>query len=277
MCSSLAAHFLGRACAEYRLPPASSDPGRAAALLAYPWTGNVRELANVMERVALLSEAPLVTAEHLSLAAGAASPRRRSSSPRPSLRDGSDAPVLAAAARQRASGRTWSRPSARRAATSRGRRPSSASPATRSGIAWPSTAWAVTSRSALRPRGADRPAAELADDAREPDGVDASARRRPCLRVSPRGERAVGGEVGTSSACVPPERAHPAAERRSGLVQPEPRDRDLAEKIQTFGGRIEEMSPTGIVRPSAWSRSRTRRSGRPLAATAAHKARGARQ
>src|SRR5215510_13720438 len=63
----LATHFLGRACAEYRLPPRSLTEDAQAALLAYPWPGNVRELVNVMERVALLSEASTVTAEQLGL------------------------------------------------------------------------------------------------------------------------------------------------------------------------------------------------------------------
>src|SRR5215471_1007148 len=65
----LATHFLGRACAEYHLPPRSLTPEARAALLAYPWPGNVREVVNVMERVALLSEAPAVTAELLALPA----------------------------------------------------------------------------------------------------------------------------------------------------------------------------------------------------------------
>ena len=63
----LAQHFLTRACADYQLPPKELDARARAALLAYPWPGNVRELSNVMERVALLSEAPVVTVEMLGL------------------------------------------------------------------------------------------------------------------------------------------------------------------------------------------------------------------
>ena len=37
------------------------------ALVAYRWPGNVRELMNTMERVALLAEAPVVTADVLGL------------------------------------------------------------------------------------------------------------------------------------------------------------------------------------------------------------------
>jgi DNA-binding NtrC family response regulator len=65
----LAQHFLGRACADDGLTPKTLTPDARAALLAYPWPGNIRELANVMERAALLTETPLVTAEALGLPA----------------------------------------------------------------------------------------------------------------------------------------------------------------------------------------------------------------
>ena len=63
----LAEHFLARASADYGLPPRTLSPDAAAALLTYPWPGNVRELANTMERVVLLSESPTVTAQMLAL------------------------------------------------------------------------------------------------------------------------------------------------------------------------------------------------------------------
>ncbi len=63
----LAERFLARVCADYRLPPKELDPEARAALLAYRWPGNVRELANVMERVALLSDADALTAGALGL------------------------------------------------------------------------------------------------------------------------------------------------------------------------------------------------------------------
>src|SRR5262249_26698247 len=50
----LAEHFLARACADYGLPPKRFDLSAQARLLAYSWPGNIRELANTMERVALL-------------------------------------------------------------------------------------------------------------------------------------------------------------------------------------------------------------------------------
>lgn len=63
----LAEHFLARACTDYGLPPKRLDETARTALLAYRWPGNIRELANVMERVTLLSETSLVTAEMVEL------------------------------------------------------------------------------------------------------------------------------------------------------------------------------------------------------------------
>jgi DNA-binding NtrC family response regulator len=61
----LAEHFLTRACAEYGLPALRLDAAAQARLLAYSWPGNVRELANVIERAALFCDAPVVTAAAL--------------------------------------------------------------------------------------------------------------------------------------------------------------------------------------------------------------------
>src|SRR5262245_52883065 len=63
----LAEHYLGRACADYGVSNKTLSPDARAALRAYPWPGNVRELANLMERVALLSSDPEVTADVLGL------------------------------------------------------------------------------------------------------------------------------------------------------------------------------------------------------------------
>jgi DNA-binding NtrC family response regulator/tetratricopeptide (TPR) repeat protein len=70
----LAEHFLARACADYGLSQKAFTPDARETLLAYPWPGNVRELSNVVERVALLSDGPLVTAETLGLPAVAPAP-----------------------------------------------------------------------------------------------------------------------------------------------------------------------------------------------------------
>jgi transcriptional regulator with AAA-type ATPase domain/tetratricopeptide (TPR) repeat protein len=63
----LARQFLGRVCADYGLPPKQFGPDAEARLQAYPWPGNIRELSNVIERVALLAEGDLVTAAMLEL------------------------------------------------------------------------------------------------------------------------------------------------------------------------------------------------------------------
>jgi len=65
----LAGHALARACADYGLPPKHLAPQAQARLLAYSWPGNIRELSNVIERAALLTEAPGVTEEGLDLGA----------------------------------------------------------------------------------------------------------------------------------------------------------------------------------------------------------------
>jgi DNA-binding NtrC family response regulator/tetratricopeptide (TPR) repeat protein len=63
----LAEHFLRRACEAYGLPLKTLTREARAMLLAHPWPGHVRELGNVMERVALLSEGAAVTPAMLGL------------------------------------------------------------------------------------------------------------------------------------------------------------------------------------------------------------------
>jgi len=63
----LAEHYLARACADYGLPPKTISRAARAQLTTFPWPGNVRQLANVMERVALLGDACEVTPEMLAL------------------------------------------------------------------------------------------------------------------------------------------------------------------------------------------------------------------
>jgi transcriptional regulator with AAA-type ATPase domain/tetratricopeptide (TPR) repeat protein len=63
----LAERFLVKACADYGLPEKRLASDARARLLAYPWPGNIRELFNVIERVALLTEGALVSAEMLAL------------------------------------------------------------------------------------------------------------------------------------------------------------------------------------------------------------------
>jgi tetratricopeptide (TPR) repeat protein len=63
----LARRFLGRACADYGLPLKRFAPDAEERLRTYPWPGNIRELSNVIERVALLAEGDLVMADTLEL------------------------------------------------------------------------------------------------------------------------------------------------------------------------------------------------------------------
>ena len=64
---TLAEHFLARTCRDYGLAPKTLAEDARATLLAYRWPGNVRELANLMERVALLTDSRRVTADMLKL------------------------------------------------------------------------------------------------------------------------------------------------------------------------------------------------------------------
>src|SRR5262250_68369 len=70
----LAEHFLATICADYGLPHVTLSDDAREALMAYSWPGNIRELSNAMERAALLSESPLLTAGMLDLK-GSAAPR----------------------------------------------------------------------------------------------------------------------------------------------------------------------------------------------------------
>jgi len=63
----LAEKLLGQVCADYGLPPKSFMRDAVAALRTHRWPGNIRELTNVIERVAVLSESSAVTADALGL------------------------------------------------------------------------------------------------------------------------------------------------------------------------------------------------------------------
>src|SRR5436309_9159768 len=63
----LAEHFLARASADYGLPAKTLTADARAQVLTYSWPGNIRELANTMERAVLLSETPEVSAAVLEL------------------------------------------------------------------------------------------------------------------------------------------------------------------------------------------------------------------
>ena len=64
----LAEMFAARACAKVGRPVPPIDPAARAALCAYAWPGNIRELRNVIERAVLLSRGQAVGVEALALA-----------------------------------------------------------------------------------------------------------------------------------------------------------------------------------------------------------------
>jgi DNA-binding NtrC family response regulator/tetratricopeptide (TPR) repeat protein len=84
----LGEHFLSRACDDYGLARKTLTPEARAALRTFAWPGNVRQLANVMERAALLTDSSAVAAEELGLTPAPATPgssAREMSSPHPGV------------------------------------------------------------------------------------------------------------------------------------------------------------------------------------------------
>jgi len=63
----LAAYFLERLCTENRKQSKRLSSESKEKLLAYHWPGNIRELANVMERAVVMNPSELLYPEHLSL------------------------------------------------------------------------------------------------------------------------------------------------------------------------------------------------------------------
>jgi len=58
-------HFLRIYCASAKKPMKQIHPDVMEILEEYGWPGNVRELENVMQRLVVMNESPVVTAEHL--------------------------------------------------------------------------------------------------------------------------------------------------------------------------------------------------------------------
>jgi DNA-binding NtrC family response regulator len=61
----LAHHFLRELAHQQQLPPRDLEPHALAALKAHTWPGNIRELKNVIEHAAILSDGNTIGAEHL--------------------------------------------------------------------------------------------------------------------------------------------------------------------------------------------------------------------
>jgi len=263
----LATHFLGRACAEYRLPPRNLMPDARAALLAYPWPGNVRELVNVMERVALLSEASTVTAEQLGLpgapVSGAANaPAEPASLESPALADalGSvERAHLVDALRQTGGNVTRA--------------------AARLGISRDTLRYRMTKHGLGRAE-AERPAPQRGRTPR-PDQPESAPAAGPVEAGGPRGSAPTVPAVEGMAPLAVRWEGRRLAFLRCAVVVPADLDRGfspsralevLLEKIQTFGGRIEEMSPTGIVAAFGLEPVEDAPQRAALAAAAVHKA-----
>ncbi len=63
----LATFFLEKCCAENRKPKKTLSKQAEKKILAYPWPGNIRELANAIERIVVLDFSQIVAAEHFTL------------------------------------------------------------------------------------------------------------------------------------------------------------------------------------------------------------------
>jgi len=74
----LAEYFLDRYCRELKKEMKSLSPAASEALVAHPWSGNIRELQNAIERAVILSDGCEILPEHLSL-------RVRSNDPLPAI------------------------------------------------------------------------------------------------------------------------------------------------------------------------------------------------
>ena len=70
---ALARHFLEQFARELGRPRVRFEADAIARIRAHAWPGNVRELRNAVERAVLLSDGEEIHAEHVGLAAGAAS------------------------------------------------------------------------------------------------------------------------------------------------------------------------------------------------------------
>ena len=65
----IAEHFLGQICEEYRIPKKSLGKGAAELLKKMNWSGNIRELRNVVERLVILSGKEITTEDVTNFAA----------------------------------------------------------------------------------------------------------------------------------------------------------------------------------------------------------------
>src|SRR5262249_29962648 len=215
----LAEHFLARTCREYGAPAKRFAHDARATLLANPWDGNIRELSNAIERIVLLSDDPVITARMIDRpdtpTAPASAPLASPPLPTPAADDLRPAHLYQALVTSK-----WN--VSRAAASleiSRNRRRCWRERSSRGGGMTPpppeSPIRAAVPETAA---GAGSPAAAATGPAR----VRWERRRITLLRA------AVASPM-------------PSASHTSWSSEV------LVEKVQSFGGRVEELSPTGIV------------------------------
>jgi DNA-binding NtrC family response regulator/ABC-type dipeptide/oligopeptide/nickel transport system ATPase component len=239
----LADHFLAQACADYDLPSKAFAADARAALLAYRWPGNVRELSNAIERVALLAEAPLVTAEMLGLPeAPTPGPAPAATLEAPLRLDDAVGNVEREHLHRALEANRWnvsraaaqlgiSRNTIRYRMEKHGLRPGTAAAAARPSAVGTEARSESASVPAAR-KSALGPAAAFS----APHTSQAPS-SSPALSVV-RWERRRITLLRAALAPVPT-----AGTRPYGSRGPEV----LVEKVKSFGGRVEELSPTGIV------------------------------
>ena len=206
----LAERFLARTCADYGLPPKRLDGEAQTRLLAYAWPGNIRELANVIERAALFAESAVITRAMLEL-----------ESPRPAIpATGAITPAVTpeevmrqhlVAALERSGGNI-------------------SLTAAQLGIAR-NTLYARLEKHGVRGPGTVQTPPRRT---RQPEIISASVPTGTHVHWEPRGITLL------SATLVEPEGvdAWSIMSRALDIV---------IDKLQTYGGRIEELTPTGIL------------------------------
>ena len=216
----LADHFLSRACADYELPPRTLGADARAALLAYDWPGNIRELSNVIERVALLAEGATVSAKMLGLPEPAAN--RPVPAPEEPLAPLDEAVADAERGHllQALEGTGWNISRA----------------AVELGISRNTLRYRIE-KHALRPGMSAPPARRRATRSAAPPMPSPAAAETPATSTVRWERRRI---ALLRAALVPPPPNAPSSYTSQG---PE----FLVEKVRSFGGRVEELSPSGIV------------------------------
>ena len=221
----LADHFLTRACADYGVAPKGLAADARAALLAYPWPGNVRELANLMERIALLAPELEVGAATLGLpvvpsaARAPAAPLAAEPEAASSLEDAVRERVAEAL---RQTGWNISRTAARLGISRNTLKARIAKYGLRQGAPAPAPV-------APAPRAEGRPAPPPAPAAAPP-----LPRAAPPLRWERRRVTLLRAALAVAPSADPPLETSRALEV-------------MIDKVRSFGGRVEGMSPGGVV------------------------------